>query len=80
EPIGKNARLLYEKLLSLPQHQAMITSEILDWFMSQKIIISEDVLRKEILPQLNLYGIKNKPRIGYFIPASARPQSGDTPR
>src|SRR5882724_2933123 len=67
-PLGKNAAILYEHLLSLPEHRAMTTPEILDWFAAapNEIILSEDAFRDEILPELQRYGIKNRPRVGYF--------------
>jgi len=68
EPLSKNARLIYEKLKSLPKHEAMTRTEILDWLGDKhEVYMDEGTFnkkRKELLP----YGLKNKPRIGYWFP------------
>jgi hypothetical protein len=74
-PLGKLAGLLYEHLLTLPEHKAMDGPAILDWFLDEhKEIVSHDTLYKELCPALRSYGLKNRPRIGYYIPPSDRPE------
>jgi hypothetical protein len=43
------------------------------------IATDESTLRTHFLPQLVPYGMKNRPRAGYFIPLEARPGS-DSPK
>jgi hypothetical protein len=46
----------------------MTAPELADWLAKQEdYIISESTIRKDIIPQLQPYGIKNKKRIGYYI-------------
>jgi hypothetical protein len=74
-PLGENARLLYEYLIYLPEHEAMTGPKILDWFMQKHSKnVDQGTLTKEIIPALKPYGIENTPRIGYQIPISHRPK------
>ncbi|TKJ32306.1 MAG: hypothetical protein CEE38_23400 [Planctomycetes bacterium B3_Pla] len=66
-PLSPKAKLIYEKLLSLEEHEAMKTDEILDWLASEhRIYLDEGTLRKH-LKEIKSYGLNNKPRIGYYI-------------
>lgn len=68
DPLPKAPRLLYEKLKSLKPHEAMTTDEILDWLSNKhEKHISESTLYKTYLKPLKPYGLKNKPKTGYYI-------------
>jgi hypothetical protein len=74
EPLGTNASLLYEKLITLPEHVGITGPAVLDWFSEEHgKIVDQSTLTKEILPPLKPYGLRNKPKIGYFIPLAERP-------
>lgn len=66
-PLSKAATLIYEKLLSLKPHEAMLTRQIQDWYeVKAKANLDEGTwkkLRKEMEP----YGLKNRRRAGYYI-------------
>lgn len=66
-PLSKAAALIYEKLLSLKSHEAMLTRQIQDWYeVETKANLDEGTwknLRKEMEP----YGLKNRRRVGYYI-------------
>jgi len=68
-PLTKKARLIRDKLKTLPEGDAMTRKEILDWLagLDDPIYMDEgrfNKIRKELLP----YGLQNKPRIGYYFP------------
>lgn len=66
--LGEVAGWIYEKLKSLPEHQAMILPQIADWLANEKNhILDEDTIRKNHLKQLKPYGLQHKKRIGYYI-------------
>ena len=72
EPLSSNARKVYEILIVLPEHEALTGPQILDRLESLGLIIDQSTLTKNILPELRQYGLKNKPRVGYYIPLSCR--------
>jgi len=75
-PLGGNAGLLFEKLITLPEHKGMTGRQITDWLQNDHdTIIDESRVAKELVPALKPYGIKNTPRIGYYIPLSKRPKN-----
>ena len=78
QPLGKFSALVYEKLIELPEYKAMTGPAILDWLARKGHDVSEDRLNKEILPPLWPWGMKNKKKIGYYIPLSARPEKIST--
>lgn len=74
-PLGEKAALLYEKLISLPEHRGMTGPKILDWFSDEHgEIVDHGTLAKEIIPALKPYGLRPARRIGYFIPPKDRPR------
>ena len=83
EPLGEIAGIIYEHLIELPEHKAVTGRAIIDWLARKGHDVSESAFYKEILPTLEPWGVKNKPRIGYHVPLSARPEksqlNSDTP-
>jgi len=75
KPLGEIPALLYEHLLTLPEHKAMNGPAILEWLAKKSHVVSEDTFYKDILPVLEPYGLMNKKRIGYHIPLSERPNT-----
>lgn len=74
QPLGRLASLIYEKLITLPEHKAMTLPAILDWLSKEhRELPSEDTFHKRIKPELDAYGLQSRPKVGYFIPAFARP-------
>jgi len=66
-PLGKRAAMLYEYLRSLPEHEAKTTPELLEWWsQTTGREIDEGALR-DVLEELKPYGLKNKPRVGFYI-------------
>ncbi|HPC94988.1 MAG TPA: hypothetical protein PLU87_08610 [Sedimentisphaerales bacterium] len=74
-PMGATAALIYEKLLQLPKHRGMDTTALLNWLSDAQaanaegrdlVFIDEGTLRGH-LKQIKPYGLKNAPRIGYYI-------------
>ncbi len=52
----------------------MTGPEILDALVEQDVIIDQSTLTQKIIPELKPYGLRNKPRVGYHIPAAERPK------
>lgn len=68
EPLSKNAQIVYEILVELPPQKALTASEILDKVADKhKKYWDEKELYNRVFPQLKEWGLKNKPRIGYWI-------------
>ena len=67
EPLSPKARLIYEKLLGLKQSEAMTTPEILDWLSREHQKDIDEGTFGKLLKEIKPYGLKNKPRIGYYI-------------
>ncbi len=75
EPLRAPAAKAYEMLLGLPEHRAMTTREILDALGSRhNIYIDESTWTKDVAPELVAYGMKNRRRVGYYIPIEERPK------
>ena len=67
-PLPSRPKLIYEKLISLQEHEAMTGPEILDWLSKKHgINIDEGTLRNTYLKPLKPYGLVNTPRVGYYI-------------
>jgi hypothetical protein len=66
-PLLKNARLIYEKLKSLPEHQAMTRPEILNWLAKECEIYLDEGEFNRLRKELKTRGLKNRPRVGYYI-------------
>lgn len=67
EPLSEKASLIYKKLRSLEPHEAMTTPRIIEWFEKETERPLDEGTFKQIRKELNPYGLKNKPRIGYYI-------------
>ena len=72
-PLSENAVKVREILLGLPPDQALTGPKLLDVLATQDVFIDQGTLTKRIIPELKPYGVQNKPRVGYYIPASKRP-------
>lgn len=72
-PLSNCAAMIYEKLRSLPSHKGMTTPEIQEWFYDQTRRDEgagknlDEGTWKRYRKKLESYGLKNAPRIGYFI-------------
>ena len=67
KPVGQRAGWILEKLRSLPEYEGMTTPALIAWLSREhKIDIDDSTLRKH-LKQLEPYGLKNMPKIGYYI-------------
>jgi hypothetical protein len=66
-PLSKKARLIYEKLASLPAHKAMALPQIQDWFEREHLINLDTGTWKRLRKELLAYGLTNTPRIGYHV-------------
>jgi len=69
KPLSANAAAVYELLKALLEYKAMKGREILKALENQNpsIFIDQSTLTKNIIPELKPYGVKNRPRIGYYI-------------
>jgi len=66
-PLSKAAVLIYEKLLTLRQHEAMLTSQIQDWYEEATGSNLDEGTWKNLRKEMEPYGLKNRPRVGYYI-------------
>jgi hypothetical protein len=67
-PLTEIAGLIYEKLKSLPEHKAMKAPDIADWLSKEhNTTLDETTIRKNHLKKIEPYGLKNKPKVGYYI-------------
>lgn len=66
-PLSKAAALIYEKLLTLKPHEAMLTREIQDWYEEATGSNLDEGTWKNLRKEMELYGLKNRPRVGYYI-------------
>jgi len=77
EPLSKNAEIVYDILDKLPPHKALTVPEILDRVSeTHGKQWDEKELYDRVFPQLKQWGLKNKPRIGYWI---VKQESVDAP-
>jgi len=70
DPLPKTAKMIHDKLLSLPDGKAMLGEELLNWLGEKKqgyLNISQPTLQSHHLALLKPYGLMNKPRVGYYI-------------
>jgi len=68
EPLTEKAKLVYEKLKGLQKHEAMTGPAILNWFSAEHDLeIDSATLRSSYLKPLKAYGLKNKPKVGYYL-------------
>lgn len=71
-PLSKNARAVLELLRQLGPEEALSGPEILDDLDRAGTSIDQSTLTKNIIPALEAYGVRNLPRVGYYI---ARPKA-----
>ena len=65
--LGETASLIYEKLLTLPEHNAINLTQITLWLWEEhKINISDSAVYQH-LDKLKTYGLQHDRRIGYSI-------------
>lgn len=67
EPLSDKARAVLNLLQELPPNQALTGPQILKELDDKNIMIDQSTLTKSIIPALKPHGIKNKPRVGYYI-------------
>jgi len=67
EPLSDKALAVLHLLQEQPPYQGLTGPQILKKLDDKKIIISQSALTKSIIPALKPHGVKNKPRIGYYI-------------
>ena len=70
-----NAAAVYEFLLAQPPHLGFDIKRLLDEMARSGIIIDNTEFYGRIRPQLELYGMENRPQVGYRIPVSRRPKN-----
>jgi len=72
-PLSPNAAFVLDILKALPPGYAKTGPQILDALAGREppVYVDESVLTSQIMPFLKKhYGVKNQPRIGYYVPAS----------
>ena len=67
EPLAEKALAVLNLLQELSPNQALTGPKILDELDNKNIIIDQSTLTKSIIPALKPHGVRNKPRIGYYI-------------
>jgi hypothetical protein len=67
EPLSYKAAAVLTLLENLPVGRALTGKKILGELDKQNIFIDQGTLTKRIIPALKPYGVKNKPRIGYYL-------------
>jgi hypothetical protein len=67
KPLSEKAAAVLELLKTLPEHRGMTGPKILETLDKKNIMIDQSTLTKNIIPELKPYGVKNRPRIGYYI-------------
>ena len=68
EPLTKKAGLIYEKLKSLQEHEAMTLPEIQNWLWDEHHIrLDEGEWGQRTKKELKPYGLENRPRVGFYI-------------
>jgi len=67
EPLSDKALAVLNLLQELSPHQGLTGPKILEKLDNKNILIDQSTLTKSIIPALKPYGVKNKPRIGYYI-------------
>jgi len=70
--MSRPAALIFDALLSRPEHHAMSVDEMLDYLGEHRIDMSTATLRARVIPQLVARGATNTPRIGYSLPRRFR--------
>jgi hypothetical protein len=66
--LSKKAKEVLELLKTLPEDEGLTGPEIIARLSQKSIFIDQSTLTKIIIPILKKgYGVKNQPRIGYYI-------------
>lgn len=75
-PLTPSAAAVYEMLLSLPAHRAMMGPQILDKLSQEHTIeIDQSTLTGRIIPALKPYGVEGVHKVGYRVKPSRRPRA-----
>ena len=74
-PLTKKPAAIYRILLELPEHKALTGPAIVAELLKVGIATDESTMRRHFLPRLRPYGLRNKRRVGYYIPLEDRPNS-----
>lgn len=76
KPLSGNAQIVFEILNALPPQEAMLVPVILkEVSFKYNKFWDEKELYKRIFPQLKSWGLKNIPRIGYYLEKSSHTPS-----
>jgi hypothetical protein len=67
EPVSEKAFQVLRLLRDLQPGQALTGRKICDALAEKNVFVDESVLTTRIIPALRRYGVKNKPRIGYYL-------------
>jgi hypothetical protein len=67
EPVPKKAGMILEKLRSLPEHEGMMTNDLLNWLSHEHNIEMDDKTLGVYLKELKAYGVKNRRKVGYYV-------------
>jgi hypothetical protein len=68
KPLTKIGRLIYVMLKGLPEFDALIAPQIVDrLYKDHNILMDEATFRKRYKPELEPWGLKSSPKIGYYI-------------
>jgi hypothetical protein len=66
--LSRKAIAVLELLKTLPEHEGLTGNKIIEALSQKRIFIDQSTLTKNIIPILKKgYGVKNQPRIGYYI-------------
>jgi len=66
--LGDTAALIYENLLTLPEHRAMKLPDIVTWLWDEhQINLTDSTVHQKHLKQLEPWGLQHDKRIGYSI-------------
>jgi hypothetical protein len=63
-PLSERARLFYDKLASLKPQEALTLPRLLNGLPAS---ISEAVFYRDLKPELEAWGMRNKPKVGYYL-------------
>ncbi len=67
EPLSDKALGVLNLLKHLSANKALTGRQILDELSKKNVFLDQSTLTKSIIPALKPHGVKNKPRIGYYI-------------
>ena len=69
EPLTEQAAIVLDMLKALPPDRAMLGPKILDALAKREppIYLDQGVLTGRIIPALESHGVKNKPKVGYYL-------------